>query len=380
MVFVVDEGLRTLADFRYKRKYVAKNGDRGQGSNKTGKSADNIMVRVPGGTIIKDMERDVLLADLISNGQSYVVAKGGRGGRGNQHFATATRQVPSFSQRGEPGEEKRIMVELKLLGDIGLVGYPNVGKSTILSQVSNARPKIANYPFTTLTPNLGVVHIGDGQSFVLADIPGLIEGAGEGLGLGHDFLKHIERTRLLIHVIDIYGLEGRDPMDDFITINHELKGYSLNLEKKPQMVAANKMDLLESPHKFETFKKTMEKQGIKVYPISAATGEGLNELMLKAYEMLIKLPEDAPFIPQEMAVYKEEKEVPFIVRRDNEIFIVEGIMADKILRNTNIYDYESLQYFQRSLIRSGIIDALKEAGIKDGDTVMINDFSFDYLE
>ncbi|HHV96920.1 MAG TPA: GTPase ObgE [Clostridiaceae bacterium] len=381
VIFIVDEGLRTLIDFKYKKKYIAESGKNGEGSNKTGKSGEDLYIRVPPGSVIKDDATGKILADLTKPGQTFVAAKGGKGGKGNQHFATPTRQAPNFSQKGTPGEEKWISIELKILADVGLIGYPNVGKSTLLASVTAARPKIADYHFTTLQPNLGVVYLGENESFVLADIPGLIEGAHKGAGLGHEFLKHIERTKLLIHVVDVSGIEGRDPFDDFIKINEELKNYNELLEKKKQIVAANKMDLPEGQANFDEFKRKIEEMGYKVFPISAATGKGVRELMFYAGEMLKTIPETVLYenIEDETVVEIKEEE-PFTIRNEDGVFIVEGKLIKELLRRVNLDDYESLQYFQRSLNRAGIIQALREAGIKEGDTVRMYDFEFDYIE
>lgn len=383
VIFIVDEGIRTLIDFKYKKKYIAESGKNGQGSNKSGKGGSDLYIKVPQGTIIKDEATGRVLADLTKAGETFVAAKGGKGGKGNQHFATSTRQVPNFAQSGTPGEEKWINIELKLLADVGLIGYPNVGKSTLLASVTAARPKIADYHFTTLSPNLGVVYLEENNSFVLADIPGLIEGAHEGTGLGHEFLKHIERTRLLIHVVDVSGIEGRDPLEDFFKINHELKNYNKLLADRKQIVAANKMDIPEGKENYNEFKSKIEEMGYKVFPISAATGKGVRELMLYTGQILKTIPETVLYDQHEeddLVVYEIEEEEPFTIRKENEVYIVEGKLIEKILGKVNLNDYESLQYFQRSLIKAGIIDALKEAGIDEGDTVKMYDLEFEYIE
>lgn len=380
VIFVVDEGIRTLADFRYKRHYKAENGQDGGPSNCSGKSGKDLVVRVPPGTIIKDEKTGRILADLKTAGQSRVIAKGGKGGKGNQHFATPTRQIPNFARSGDPGEERWILVELKLLADVGLIGYPNVGKSTILSVVSAATPKIAGYPFTTLEPNLGVVKLDEGDSFVLADIPGLIEGAHEGVGLGHEFLKHVERTRILIHVVDIAGVEGRDPIVDFEVINRELKQYSPMLAEKPQVVAANKVDLLGDGEKLEEFRKAIEAQGFSVFPVSAAANKGIRELMLHVGDMLKKIPETVlTEDSEEEVVYTVEEEEPFVIRKDGGIYVIEGNWIRKIVNSVNFNSYDSLQYFQRALKKKGVTDALEKMGINEGDTVKIYDFEFEYV-
>lgn len=381
VIFVADEGMRTLIDFRYKKHYKAENGQHGRPSNMSGRSGKDLIIKVPQGTVIKDENTGEIIADLVKPGQTAIVAKGGKGGKGNQHFATPTRQVPNFAKSGEPGEERWLIVELKLLADVGLIGYPNAGKSTLLSVVSAATPKIADYPFTTLEPNLGVVNLDTGSSFVLADIPGLIEGAHRGVGLGHQFLKHIERTRLIIHVIDMAAVEGRDPLEDFNVINRELDEYSHALAEKPQVVAANKMDALSDMDKYERFKEAVEKFGYKVFPISAATKKGVRELMYYVSELLARLPDVAPLKePDQEVVYKVKEEEPFTIRKEGNVFIVEGNWARRMVASTNFNSFESLQYFQRAIKRKGIIDALENMGINEGDTVKIYDFEFTYIK
>ncbi|NSW90598.1 MAG: GTPase ObgE [Firmicutes bacterium] len=381
VIFMVDESIRTLIDFKYKKHYKAESGKNGSGSNCTGRSGEDLIIRVPPGTIIKDETTGKILADLIKPGESFIAAKGGKGGKGNQHFATPTRQAPKFAKKGEPGEERWIIIELKLLADVGLIGYPNVGKSTLLSSVSAARPKIADYPFTTVTPNLGVVDLGIENSFVLADIPGLIEGAHMGAGLGHEFLKHIERTKLLIHLVDVAAVEGRNPVEDFEIINKELAGYSVKLSEKPQIVAANKIDLPEGEKNLQSFIKAIENKGYKVFPISAATGKGVRELMLYTAELLQKLPEIKLVENKGEVVYEIKEEEPsFTIKVENGIYIVEGEGIKKILGSVNLNNFDSLQYFQRAIKRAGIIEALKDLGIKEGDTVKMYDLEFDYIE
>lgn len=381
VIFVVDSGLSTLMDFRYKKKYKAENGEDGKGGKSFGKNGEDLVIKVPPGTIIKDALTDIVIADMVEPGQQFVAAKGGKGGWGNVHFATPTRQAPKFAKSGEPGEEKEVILELKLLADVGLIGFPNVGKSTVLSVVSEARPKIANYHFTTINPNLGVVNLGEGNSFVLADIPGLIEGAHAGIGLGHEFLRHVERTRMLIHVVDVSGIEGRDPLQDFDTINKELAQYNPKLAKKLQVVAANKIDLLENEEAFEKFKDVIEQRGYKVFGISAAINKGVRELMLYVSGKLKELPPPAIFTEEdeEMKIYKVEEEKPFTVKVENGIYIVEGKWVQKIVGSTNFNDAESLQYFQRALKRKGVIQELENMGIQEGDTVKIYDIEFDYM-
>ena len=381
VVFLVDEGLSTLIDFRYKKHYKAESGRDGEPSNRTGRSGKDLIIKVPPGTLVKDEETGRILADLTEAGQTAVIARGGRGGKGNQHFATSTRQVPNFAKSGEEGEELWVILELKLLADVGLIGYPNVGKSTILSSVSAARPKIANYHFTTINPNLGVVSLDRETSFVIADIPGLIEGAHEGVGLGHEFLKHVERTKLLIHVVDIAALEGRNPINDFELINSELSKYSSMLIDKPQIVAANKIDIPDAADNLKEFTKAIEAKGYKVFPISAATGKGLKELMYYVAEMLKSLP-DVELYDQteEEVVYKVDDEVPFEVFKENDVYVVTGKWIDKLVSSINFGNYESLQYFQRAIKRKGIVEELEKLGINEGDTVRAGGYEFEYVK
>lgn len=380
VIFAADESLRTLIDFKYKKKYAAEPGEDGGTSNCSGKSGKDLIITVPPGTIVKDEKNGHIMADLTKPGQRVILAKGGRGGKGNQHFATPTRQVPSFAKSGDVGEEFTILLELKLLADIGLVGYPNAGKSTVLSRVTAARPKIADYPFTTLEPNLGVVSLEGVSSFVLADIPGLIEGAHEGIGLGHEFLKHVERTKLLIHVVDVAAVEGREPFNDFETINGELREYNPKLAERPQIVAANKTDLPSARENLEKFVGSVEKKGYKVFPISAATGSGIRELMLYTAEMLSKLPETVMTDEHENeVVYKAEEEEPFRIRKEGKVYIVEGNWLRKVVGSTNFGIYESLQYFQRAIKARGVVEALEKMGINEGDTVKMYDYEFEYV-
>jgi GTP-binding protein len=380
VIFVADEGVRTLVDFRYKRKYKAESGQNGGSSNCTGRNGSDLIIKVPAGTIIKDEETGRILADLVKPGQKAVIAKGGKGGKGNQHFATSTRQVPNFAKAGDAGESRWIILELKLLADVGLIGYPNVGKSTILSMVTAARPKIANYHFTTLNPNLGVVSLGEGNSFVMADIPGLIEGAHEGVGLGINFLKHVERTKLLLHVIDIAAVEGRDPVQDFEVINGELKEYNPALAEKPQIIALNKSDITGAEENAKRFMEIIGGRGYKIFTISAATNKGLDELMRYIYEVLKDLPdviltEDT----DDEIVYTAKEEKPFEIRKEGDVYIVEGNWVRKLVGSTNFDNYESLQYFQRAIKRKGIVDELEKMGISEGDTVKMYDLEFDYV-
>ncbi|ABN51404.1 MAG TPA: GTPase ObgE [Hungateiclostridium thermocellum] len=380
VIFVVDEGLRTLQDFRYKTRYRAEDGQNGGSSNCSGRSGEDLIIKVPPGTLVKDEQTGRILADLVKPGKKVVIAKGGKGGAGNQHFATPTRQVPSFAKPGEPGEELWVILELKLLADVGLIGFPNVGKSTILSMVTAAQPKIANYHFTTINPNLGVVNIDAENAFVMADIPGLIEGAHQGVGLGHEFLKHIERTKLLIHVVDISGSEGRDPVQDFEVINEELKKYNPVLCERPQIIAANKMDVTGAEENLEKFRKVIEPRGYKIFPVSAASNKGLKELIYYAAQKLKELPDTVLVNDQDNeVVYTAVEEEPFNIRKENGVFVVEGSWVQRLVRSVNFDNYESLQYFQRAIRRKGIVDALESMGINEGDTVRMYDLEFEYF-
>lgn len=381
IVFVVDDNISNLIDFRYKRKYVAEKGQNGGAKNCSGRNAPDLVVKVPRGTVVKEIKSGRILADL-STDEPAVIAHGGKGGRGNAHFATSTRQIPKFAKPGFRGDEYEVMLELKLIADVGLVGFPNVGKSTLISVVSAAKPKIANYHFTTLTPVLGVVKIEEGKSFVMADIPGLIEGASEGVGLGHEFLRHVERCRLIVHVIDVSGSEGRDPIEDFKAINHELENFSMELAEAPQIVAANKSDMA-TPEQVERLRNYVEDQGLLFYEISAATTKGTKELMYVVWERLSVLPPVKQFEAQPLT--QEELDDKLISKKDFRVTVEDGVYfveADwllDILRTANMDDYSSLQYFQNVLRTSGIIDKLEEMGIEEGDTVSIFDFEFEYL-
>lgn len=381
IVFVVDDNILNLIDFRYKRKYVAEKGQNGGGKNCSGRNAPDLVVKVPRGTVVREIKSGRILADL-STDEPAVIAHGGKGGRGNAHFATSTRQIPKFAKPGFRGDEYEVMLELKLIADVGLVGFPNVGKSTLISVVSAAKPKIANYHFTTLTPVLGVVKIEEGKSFVMADIPGLIEGASEGIGLGHEFLRHVERCRLIVHVIDVSGSEGRDPIEDFKAINHELENFSMELAEAPQIVAANKSDMA-TPEQVERLRNYVEDQGLLFYEISAATTKGTKELMYGVWERLSVLPPVKQFEAQPLT--QEELDDKLISKKDFRVTVEDGVYfveADwllDILRTANMDDYSSLQYFQNVLRTSGIIDKLEEMGIEEGDTVSIFDFEFEYL-
>ncbi len=378
VILLADENLNTLIDFRYKRKFVAPDGAKGEGSNKTGASGEHIIVKVPVGTLVRDEETGLLLADLAEHGQQYVVARGGRGGRGNARFATSTHRSPVFAEKGEPGEERTIQLELKLLADAGLVGYPSVGKSSLLASVSAAKPEIAAYHFTTLTPVLGVVRLTEGKSFVLADIPGLIEGAHEGVGLGHDFLRHIERTKLILHVLDVAGSEGRDPIEDFNQINKELALYSEKLAKRPQIVVANKVDLPEAAEGIERVREYVTKLGYEFFPISAATGDGVQPLMWRVQELVDQL--EAPEAEETIQRMEDDPDHFEITREDDGTFIVSGANIDRLVAMTNFDNPEALRRFQLIWRRLGIEEALKERGIKEGDSVRIRDMVFDYKQ
>ncbi|MDD5924519.1 MAG: GTPase ObgE [Clostridia bacterium] len=380
IVFVADSNISTLADFRYKRKYVAPNGENGKAARCTGKSAKDLVIHVPIGTIIKETETGRLMAD-ISGKEPVIVARGGKGGWGNTHFSTSTRQTPRFSKPGMPGEEFDVTLELKLLADVGLVGFPNVGKSTLVSVVSEAKPVIANYHFTTITPNLGVVNMGEGNSFVIADIPGLIEGAWQGVGLGHQFLRHVDRCRMLVHIVDISGSEGRDPIEDFNIINNELAKFNEELSKRPMLVAGNKCDLA-TDEQIENFKNYVESKGYHFFPIMAAIRYDVDPLLNKIVEMLSKLPPIKQYEPDPEPVVipdRTEKYAVKITNNDN-VYFVEGEWLLKIMKSVNFDDYESMQYFQRMLITGGVIDELRRRGCGEGDTVVIYDIEFDFVE
>ncbi|WP_218093085.1 GTPase ObgE [Paenibacillus solanacearum] len=387
VIFRVDEGLRTLVDFRYQKHFKAQRGEKGRNKSRHGANADDMIVRVPPGTIVVDDDTQEVIADLTRHGQEVVIAKGGRGGRGNTRFATANNTAPSIAENGEEGQERWVILELKVMADVGLVGFPSVGKSTLLSVVSGAQPKIGAYHFTTLTPNLGVVDVGDGRSFVMADLPGLIEGAHEGVGLGHEFLRHVERTRLIIHVVDMGATEGRDPFDDWVKINEELKLYNAKLEERPQIIAANKMDIPEAQKLLEQFKERLTEIGldIPVYPISAVSRAGVQELMYKAMDLLEAIPE-APVVEEvteleERKVYRlETEEDEFTVRRDNDVFIIESPGIEKLVKRTNFSTHESVMRFARILRKKGIDKALRDRGAKDGQTIRIGDFEFEFVE
>ena len=376
VIFEVDLGLRTLMDFKYQRKYVAEHGE--DGSKK--RNGEDLILKVPPGTIIRDEATGLVIADLKEEGDRAVVAKGGRGGKGNQHFANAVRQAPAFARSGSDGVEKWVVLELKMIADVGLLGFPNVGKSTFLSVVTKAKPKIANYHFTTLTPNLGVVQTKFGESFVLADIPGLIEGAAEGVGLGHDFLRHVERTKVLIHIVDISGLEGRDALDDFDKINGELKLYNEKLATRPQVVVANKMDILEDESIFDEFKNELEGRGYKVFKMSAATRQGVDDVIAYVSELL-REAEEIELVSEEEMFRPELDEVQdegLQIDIEDGVYVVTGKSLRRIMYSVNFDDMESLQYFQKAMESQGVFDRLREMGIEDGDTVRIYEIEFEF--
>ena len=381
IVFLADRNMNTLLDFRYKKKFKAQKGGDGEDTNKFGRHAEAVVIKVPVGTLVFDEETDELIADLIEDGQTAIVGRGGRGGRGNARFANSVNRAPTFAEHGEPGEERTLRMELKLLADVGLVGYPSVGKSSIIATVSAARPDIAAYHFTTLTPVLGIVRIDDQTNFVMADIPGLIEGAHEGKGLGHDFLRHIERTRLIVHVLDVSGMEGRDPMEDYRKINKELAAYNERLSSRPQIIAANKMDLPDARSNYPAIESALKAEGREVFPVSAATGEGLQPLVQRIAEMLATLPKEDMTVAQVIPAIAADDSPDFTIRRDDSgAFIVEGKNIERLVAMTRFHDEESLRRFQNILRRNGIDEALRNRGIKDGDTVRIREMEFEFSE
>lgn len=384
IIFEVDDGLNTLTDFRHVRKYVAEDGEQGGKKRCHGANGQNLVIRVPEGTVIKDFESGKVIADMSGENRREVILKGGKGGLGNMHFATSTMQVPKYAQPGQPAQELWIQMELKVIADVGLVGFPNVGKSTLLSRVSNARPKIANYHFTTLNPHLGVVDLNEGQGFVMADIPGLIEGASQGIGLGYSFLKHIERTKVLVHVVDAASTEGRDPVADIRAINAELEAYNPELLTRPQVIAANKTDAIydgEEEDPIERLRKEFEPDGIRVFPISAVTGKGVKELLYHVNELL-KTVDRKPIIFEKEFEYQFQAEnLPYTVERTEDgVFIVEGPKIDKMLGYTNLDSEKGFQFFQKFLKDGGILADLEEAGIEEGDTVRMYGLEFDYYK
>ena len=381
VIFEVDLGLRTLMDFKYQRKYHAEPGGDGTKGKRAGKNGEDLVLKVPAGTVIKDEATGLILADLKEEGDRAIIAKGGRGGKGNQHFANSVRQAPAFAKSGTDGQERWVVLELKMIADVGLLGFPNVGKSTFLSVVTKAKPKIANYHFTTLTPNLGVVQTKFGESFVLADIPGLIEGAAEGIGLGHDFLRHVERTKVLIHIVDISGIEGRDALEDFDKINDELRLYNERLSTRPQVVVANKADILEDESIFEDFKNELESRGYKVFKMSAATRQGVDEVIAYVTQLLQEV-EDVELVTEE-EMYRPELDVQeeegLTIEIDEDgVYVVEGKALRRIMYSVNFDDMESLQYFQKAMESQGVFDQLREMGIEDGDTVRIYELEFEF--
>lgn len=381
VILVADEGLRTLMDFRYKKHYHAENGEDGRGKKQYGSAGEDLYLRVPVGTLVKDAETGIVLADLKTHGQQYVAARGGRGGKGNVKFKSSIRRTPRFAQPGTKGDEREIILELKLLADVGLIGFPNVGKSTILAAITSAKPKIANYHFTTLKPNLGVVSIGEGHSYVLADIPGLIEGASEGAGLGLDFLRHIERTKLLLHVIDASGQEGRDPVEDFHKINDELKQYSNKLSGKEQIIVLNKMELPDAINNAERIKKEFSEK-YETIQVSAATGSGLDFLKKRAYERLLEIEEEIEFVDEEAVesfLDKKERDTILVTKEDG-YYSAEGDFLERLVASTNFDDFESFSNFQKVLIDKGVIQKLKELGAEEGDLISVCGIEFDFVD
>jgi len=380
IIIKADTNMSTLMDFRYNRKYRAENGADGSGSNRTGKDGNDLVIRVPNGTVIRERESDAIIVDM-SGVDTFTLVRGGSGGWGNRHFATPSRQAPRFAKAGLPGQELEIILELKLLADAGLVGFPNVGKSTLLSVVSKAHPKIADYHFTTLFPNLGVVYVGEGTSFVLADIPGIIEGASQGAGLGHDFLRHIDRCRLLIHVVDISGSEGRNPIEDFKTINEELRRYSPELTERPQLVAANKCDITQDDEAVGQFRDFVESNGHRLFIVSAAAGIGVRELVNAAAAELAKMPKitvyESDYVPKQRMQGSPEE---LLIEVFDDVWSIEGRWIEWLMQNVNFSDHESLMFFERTLRNAGIYKRLEDMGIKDGDTVSIYNLEFEYVK
>ncbi|MFQ8009935.1 GTPase ObgE [Bacillus sp. NIO_002] len=385
VVFEVDEGLRTLMDFRYQRHFKAIRGEHGMSKNQHGRNADDMVVKVPPGTVVTDDDTKQVIADLTEHGQRAVIAKGGRGGRGNTRFATPANPAPQLSEHGEPGKERYIVLELKVLADVGLVGFPSVGKSTLLSVVSSAKPKIADYHFTTLVPNLGMVETDDGRSFVMADLPGLIEGAHEGVGLGHQFLRHIERTRVIVHVIDMSAMEGRDPYEDYVTINQELSEYNLRLTERPQIIVANKMDMPEAAENLKAFKEKLQDDH-PVFPISAVTREGLRDLLFEVANQLETTPEFPLYDEEELAENRvmytmEDEEIPFNINRDPDgAFVLSGDSLERLFKMTDFSRDESVKRFARQMRGMGVDEALRERGAKDGDIIRLLEFEFEFID
>ena len=379
--FQVDKDKNTLIDFRYNKKFKAKNGENGSGNHCNGRYGEDLYIKVPIGTVVKDAKTGKVIADLSNENQVELVQKGGRGGRGNSHFATSTRQAPRFSEDGEKIDEKEIILELKLLADVGLLGFPNVGKSTFLSKVTDAKPKIANYHFTTIVPNLGVVKTKDGNGFVIADIPGIIEGASEGVGLGIQFLRHVERTRLLLHVIDVSGSEGRDPVEDYHTINEELKKYSEKLATRKQILVANKIDVMQDDERLKELEELAKKEKLELFKISGVTGEGVSELLNRVSEVLKTLPKEEIVEEEDKVIYTlDDDKEEFTVRKDGDTFVVEGKAVNRLMGRINIDDNESMYYFQKKLKELGIEDELKRQGICEGDYVKMLNWTFEWYQ
>ncbi len=381
VIFVVDPNMRTLMDFKYKRKYLAEAGGNGKGSNMFGKSGEDLIVKVPQGTVIRDEETNLVLADLSEKDSAKILARGGRGGKGNNFFKSSTRQAPAFAKAGREGQELKLVLELKMIADVGLVGFPNVGKSTFLSVVTKANPKIGNYHFTTVTPNLGVVDNKYGETYVIADIPGLIEGASEGLGLGHDFLRHVERTKVLVHIVDISGFEGRDPIEDFDMINEELQMFNEKLAGKPQLVVGNKIDLIADQEQIKEFTDAIKARGYEVCTMSTATKEGVDDVLLQISKLLETAEEVEIF--DEEDYYAEEEYTPvedIKVYKKEGVFYVEGADIEKLLYSVHFEDMESIRFFQRALEKNGVFAQLRKLGVEDGDLVKIYDLEFDYFE
>ena len=384
VIFVVDKGLNTLSDFRHMKKYCAQNGEEGGKNRCHGADGEDLIIKVPEGTIIRDAESGLVIADMSHGNNRQVILTGGRGGKGNQHYATATMQAPKYAQPGQDAQELTVLLELKSIADVGLVGFPNVGKSTFLSRVTNARPKIANYHFTTLQPTLGVVDLPDGRGFVIADIPGIIEGASEGVGLGFEFLRHIERTRVIVHIVDAAGTEGRDPIDDIRKINHELKTYNPELAARPQIIAANKIDVLyegEEADEVKLIREEFEPEGIKVFPISAVTGKGVKELLYYIRQLLDEIGEDPVVFEREYFPEVIRSEEPYTVSVDESgVFVVEGPRIERMLGYTNLESEKGFEFFQKFLKENGILKELEALGIQDGDTVRMYGLEFDYYK
>lgn len=379
--FITDKDSNTLINFRYNKKFKAENGQNGSGARCNGKQGQDLYIKVPIGTVVKDAETGEIVADLSEEDSKELVLPGGRGGKGNTHFATSTRQAPRFAQSGEKGIEKELILELKSLADVGLVGFPNAGKSTFLSVVTDAKPKIADYPFTTLNPNLGVVKTDDENSFVIADIPGLIEGASDGIGLGIQFLRHIERTRLILHLIDVSGFQGRNPVDDFYSINNELKNYSEKLTKKKQIIVATKLDVAQDDTLYKKLEKVAKKEGLEIFKISSITKQGLKELLVRVEELLKEIPKENLIELNQRKVYKlNEDKNEFQIVREEDMYVVIGPAVEKLMSRVNLEDTESMYYFQRKLDELGVNEALKEAGVKEGDTVKVVDWELEWYD